>query len=345
MRLNNECSKKVDSSLFPTVRSHQMSYICHARSSLDLKVYQSVREFEGVDRPIVTTGTFDGIHVGHHHILSRLKEIASEVNGETVLLTFSPHPRMVLFPDDHGLKLLNTREEQIEQLAKCGVDHLIIQPFTIEFAQRSALDYVRELLVEGIGVHTMVVGYDHRFGKGREGNFTLLNNFAEMFNFNIEEIPAQMIKDTNVSSTKIRNAIASGDIFTANSYLGYNYPLAGIVIEGDGIGRTIGFPTANLQLLDELKIIPATGVYAVKVIAEGKHFNGMLNIGKRPTVTASDELRIEVHLIDASLTLYGQEIQVEFVQRIRDEKKFGSKEELIQQLEIDKTTALGTLVK
>ncbi len=343
MRLNNECLKKVDSSFFPPVLHIQMRYICLARSSLDLKVYHSVREFKGIDRPIVTTGTFDGIHIGHYHILERLKHIAKEVNGETVLLTFSPHPRMVLFPDDHGLKLLNTRKEQIKQLSKCGIDHLIIQPFTLDFSKRSALDYVRELLVEGIGVHTMVVGYDHRFGKGREGDFEMLVQFSEMFDFKVEEIPAQMIQETNVSSTKIRKAIAKGNLEKANLYLGYNYPFTGIVIEGDAIGRTLGFPTANLNIKDELKIIPGNGVYAVKVNVKGQSFNGMLNIGQRPTVTNSSELRIEVHLIDANIQLYGEELELEFISKIRDEEKFNSREELIKQLKDDQLAALDKL--
>jgi riboflavin kinase/FMN adenylyltransferase len=343
MRLNNECLKNVDSSLFRTVLPIQMSYICLARSSLDLKVYHSVREFKGIDRPIVTTGTFDGIHVGHNHILKRLKSIAEEVNGETVLLTFSPHPRIVLFPDNHGLKLLNTREEQIKQLSKCGIDHLIIQPFTLDFSKRSALQYVKELLVEGLGVNTIVVGYDHRFGKGREGNYDKLLQFAKMFNFKVEEIPAQMIQDTNVSSTKIRNAIASGDVKTANTYLGYNYPLTGIVIEGDSLGRTLGFPTANLSIKDELKIIPGIGVYAVKVHYKGEAFKGMLNIGHRPTVTTSSELRIEVHLIDENIHLYGEELELEFISKIRDEQKFETKEDLVKQLKEDQIAVLDKL--
>lgn len=308
-----------------------------------MKVYHSVREFKGIDRPIVTTGTFDGIHVGHRHILERLQSIAQEVNGETVLLTFSPHPRMVLFPDDHGLKLLNTREEQINQLSRCGIDHLIIEPFTLAFAQHSALEYVRELLVDGIGVHTMVVGYDHRFGKGREGDFEMLQQFGEMFDFHVEEIPAQMIEDTNVSSTKIRNAITEGDVDTANLYLGYNYPLTGIVIEGDAIGRTLGFPTANLKLEDELKIVPGFGVYAVKVNVDGKSCKGMLNIGQRPTVSSSLERRIEVHLINESLQLYGKELALEFVAKIRDERKFENREDLIKQLQADQIAALDKL--
>lgn len=308
-----------------------------------MKIYHHVCEFPSVTRSVVTTGTFDGVHQGHHAIIDRLNAIAQEVGGESVLLTFDPHPRTVLFPSDRTLRLLNDRDEQIEQLRKAGVQHLIIHPFTTEFAQLSAYDYVKQLLVDGIHVNRMVVGYDHHFGNKREGDFALLKKFARDFGFGVEEIPAHMVSAVNVSSTKIRNAIATGDILTANRYLGYNYPLAGVVMQGDGIGRLLGFPTANLHVQTALKLIPAEGVYAVHVHHLGQKFPGMLNIGVRPTVSGSGEVRIEVHLVGGKGEFYGETIRLEFVQRIRDEAKFATRDELVAQLQADRFAVLEVL--
>ncbi len=292
---------------------------------------------------MVTTGTFDGVHLGHHTIIDRLNHVAHEVDGESVLLTFDPHPRTVLFPDDRTLRLINDRDEQIEQLRKAGVQHLIIHPFTAEFARLSAHEYVKQLLVEGIHVNRMVVGYDHHFGYRREGDFALLTQYADEFGFTVEEIPAHMIAAVNVSSTKIRNALTSGDILTANQYLGYNYPLSGVVMQGDGIGRLLGFPTANLLVRNPLKLIPADGVYAVHVHCLGGKFPGMLNIGVRPTVSGSGERRIEVHLVGRQGDFYGEAIHLEFVQRIRDEAKFANRDELMAQLHADRYAVIELL--
>ncbi len=292
---------------------------------------------------MVTTGTFDGVHLGHHTIIDRLNAVAHEVDGESVLLTFDPHPRTVLLPNDRSLRLLNDRDEQIEQLRKAGVQHLIIHPFTAEFARLSAYEYVKQLLVDGIHVNRMVVGYDHHFGYKREGDFTLLTRYADHFGFTVEEIPAHMIAAVNVSSTKIRNALTSGDILTANQYLGYNYPLSGVVMQGDGIGRLLGFPTANLLVRNPLKLIPADGVYAVHVHGLGGKFPGMLNIGVRPTVSGTGERRIEVHLVGRQGDFYGEAIHLEFVQRIRDEAKFANRDELMAQLHADRCAVLELL--
>ena len=291
----------------------------------------------------MTTGTFDGVHVGHKVILDHVVETARRKGAESVLFTFDPHPRTVLFPEDHGLKLLSSKEEKIRLLEQQGIDHVIFHPFSKDFAKLSALEYVRNVLVDGMGVTTVIIGYDHRFGRNREGDFTKLLEFAEMFGFGVEEIPAQDIDDVNVSSTKIRKALASGDIETANTYLGYNYSVDGIVIEGDGIGRTIGFPTANIQVNEPLKLIPGNGVYAVEVKVDGKSYPGMLNSGVRPTVSQTGKNQIEVHLIDTDQTLYGKQIEVTFVRRLRAESKFKNKEALIQQLEKDRLDALNML--
>ena len=300
-------------------------------------------EFEPGSPVVMTTGTFDGVHVGHKVILDHVVDTARRKGAESVLFTFDPHPRTVLFPDDHGLKLLSSREEKIRLLDAQGIDHVIFHPFSKDFAKMSSLEYVRNVLVEGMGVTTVIIGYDHRFGRNREGNFSKLVEYAEMFGFEVEEIPAQNIEDVNVSSTKIRKALTSGDIETANTYLGYNYSVDGIVIEGDGIGRTIGFPTANIQVNEPLKLIPGNGVYAVEVNVEGGSYPGMLNSGVRPTVSQTGKNQIEVHLIDTDQTLYGKKIEVTFIGRLRAESKFDSKEALIQQLEQDRLDALNML--
>jgi len=250
---------------------------------------------------------------------------------------------MVLHPNDHGLKLLNTPEEKAQQLENAGLDHLIIQPFTPDFSKKSALNYTRDLLVNKIQPAKIVVGYDHRFGKNREGSIKNLMEYGEMFNFQVEQISAQTIEDVNISSTKIRQAIEKGDIQTANHYLGYNYPITGIVIEGDQIGNKIGFPTANINVPNDYKLIPENGVYAVKVKYENLWHKGMLNIGVRPTVNSKGELKIEVNLFEFTGNLYEQELRVELIHRIRNEQKFNSLQELKDQLEKDREEAIKML--
>lgn len=311
--------------------------------SVKLKVYTRIEDFKNVVNPVLTTGTFDGVHAGHRAIIARLKQIADREGGETVLLTFHPHPRMVLFPDDKQLRLLQSIEEKKEKLAEAGIDHLILLPFTHEFSRMTSLEYVRDLLVEGIGIHTAVVGYDHRFGRNREGDFTALEEFGEVFGFHVEEISAQLIENVSISSTKIRNALTIGDVSTANSFLGYNYSLKGCVIKGDGLGRTLGFPTANIDIADKHKLIPANGVYTVEVQLGNATFQGMMNIGFRPTVTSSNEQRIEVHLLNFNADLYDQELNVGILNRLRDEMKFNNIDELKAQLLIDRELVLRTI--
>src|SRR3954471_5395461 len=249
-----------------------------------MKVYTNIDDFKGVKNPIVTTGTFDGVHLGHQKLIARLKDVAREEKGETVLLTFSPHPRMVLFPDDNELKLLNSLAEKTELLEKYGVDHLIIYPFTKEFSRLTSIEFVRNILVNSIQTKRLVIGYNHHFGRNREGSFEHLKEYGPLYGFEVEEIPAKDIDHIQISSTKIRNALQSGDVRTANAYLGHTYSLTGKVMEGKKLGRTIGYPTANIHPDDKYKLIPADGVYAVRVKHGETMYDGMLNVGNNPTV-------------------------------------------------------------
>lgn len=311
-----------------------------------MKVYHHLKEFTAaqVTNPVMTTGTFDGVHLGHRVIIDRLNDEAEKIGGESVLLTFFPHPRMVLFPDDHGLQLLNSLDEKLALLADAGIDHVIVQPFTKEFAKLTALEYVKEVLVNAIGVKKMVVGYDHHFGNHREGNFETLKEYAELYQFEVAEIPVQELNEVNVSSTKVRKALLDGDVALANSFLTSKYQLAGIVIKGKQLGNKIGFPTANITPINNYKLIPAIGVYAVEVVWANQTFKGMMNIGNNPTVENTNELRMEVHIFDFEQDIYGEAIIVTFVNRIRSEQKFDNLEALQQQLTYDKTAALEMLL-
>lgn len=305
---------------------------------IGLKVYHSIEEFRRVDGAVVTTGTFDGVHIGHRKIINRLNEVASKINGESVLLTFFPHPRMVLFPEDHGLELITTMDEKIKLLEEAGIDNLIIHPFTREFSRTTSLDFIREILVEKIGTDVLVIGYDHHFGKNREGSFEYLRESGPLYGFQVEEISVQDVDDVAVSSTKVRKALLDGDVATAAKYLAHPFQLSGEVIHGDKLGREIGFPTANLRIKDETKIIPANGVYAVYVYVDENKFNGMLNIGMRPTVNGEMK-RVEVNIFDFDEEVYGSSITLQLVDRIRDEQKFENIEMLKQRLAIDKKLA------
>lgn len=308
-----------------------------------MKVYNSIKEFKKNPNAVVTTGTFDGVHVGHRKILERLKEVAARQKGETVILTFYPHPRLVLFPDDSTLKLLNTQEEKILLLEKYGVEHLIVHPFTKEFSRISSLEYVRDILVNSIGTRKLVIGYNHQFGRNREGSFEHLNEYSALYGFDVEEIPAHEMDSVSVSSTKIRKALELGDIKTANKYLGYEYMLTGTVMRGSSLGQTIGFPTANIHVNDRNKLIPGDGVYGVTVRLKDKIYNGMMNIGVRPTVNNQSRKSAEVHIFNFDLEIYDEIITVCFHNRVRDEKKFENINALKKQLEKDKNAVMKLL--
>lgn len=306
-----------------------------------MRVHADISKLEGIKRPILTIGTFDGVHHGHRGILERVIELAKENNGSSTLLTFHPHPRSVV-NEAKPMLLLNTLEEKLDLLEKVGIDHVIVFPFTKSFSRISALEYVRDLLVNSIRVHQLVVGYDHRFGRNREGDIKVLQEYAELFNFKLEEIPAQTIDEVNVSSTKIRKALQEGDVALAKEFLGYSYKLDGTVVHGDGRGKGLGFPTANMVPDDLDKVVPGNGVYAVKVSYMNEVYQGMANIGLRPTFSGKEENpQIEVNLFGVDKDLYSQELSLTFEARIRDEQKFDSAEDLIKQLELDKQSALA----
>lgn len=305
-----------------------------------MNVFFDIANFKPSKPVILTPGTFDGVHYGHQKILSHLTEVAKQKNMESVVLTFSPHPRKVLFPSGDSLRLINTTDEKITQLERHGIDNLIVYPFTKAFSRISALEYVRDFLINELKVKTLIIGYDHQFGKNRTGDFNYLKEISPLYEFEVEEIPAQDINDIKISSTKIRNAILSGEVDTANEYLGYTFTLSGEVIKGKQIGASIGVPTANIEVTDEDKIIPGIGAYAVHVIIEGKQYGGMLNIGKNPTISNENEKSIEVNIFDFSQDLYGKTIQVNFLKKLRDEVKFEGIDALKAQLSADKLLAL-----
>jgi riboflavin kinase/FMN adenylyltransferase len=306
-----------------------------------MKIYHGLEKFKQLDYAVVTSGTFDGVHYGHRKILDRVKEITKKNGGESVLLTYWPHPRLVLFPDQE-LFLLSSIEEKAELLSQHQVDHLIIIPFTPEFADLSSEDFIVNILVKKIGTKKLVIGYDHRFGKNRSGSFEELKKDGPIYGFEVEEIPKQMIENNAVSSTKIRRALSEGSIEIADEYLGRPYTIHGKVIEGDKIGRTINFPTANIEVIFKHKLIPAEGIFAVKVIIDGKYHNGMLNIGYRPTFGGTQK-RMEVNIFDFNQDIYGQEITLEFYSKIRSEIKFQNVGALKAQLTQDKAAALKIL--
>lgn len=309
-----------------------------------MKIYQGIEQFQKLEKAAVTTGTFDGVHIGHRTILNRLNEVARKMKGESVLLTFYPHPRMVL-QNGNDIKLLNTIDEKIQLLDEAGVDHLIVHPFTKKFSRTSSLAFVRDILVNQIGTKKLVIGYDHHFGRNREGSFEHLKEYGPVYGFEVEEIPAQEIDDVNVSSTKIRKALVEGEMKTANAYLGHPYQLTGRVVHGNKVGRKLGFPTANVQIEKEYKLIPAEGIYAVKVLIADTTYNGMLNIGRRPTVDIKDApLSIEVNIFEFDDTIYGREIQLDLIERIRDEKKFENTDELIAEMQKDKVRCERILI-
>lgn len=299
-----------------------------------MKIYNSVEEFSPDFKVVLTLGTFDGVHLGHQSIIKQLNENADKIGGESVLLTFYPHPRHVLFPDDQKLKLLTTIEERCKMLESYGLKNFIIQEFTPDFSRIKSVNFVRDVLVNKLKVHKLIIGYDHHFGRNREGNFKDLVSLSSLYSYEIERIEPQKFNDISVSSTKIRNLIKDNDIEEAKNYLGHYFCLTGRVIKGKSNGKKLGYPTSNLKIDNNWKLLPNDGVYAVIVEYDSKKFLGMMNIGFNPTFR-SENRNIEVHMLDFDKEIYGEELQVSVVKKIREEKKFDSIEKLKERLQID----------
>ena len=308
-----------------------------------MSVFYNISELSQVTNSIVTIGTFDGVHLGHQKIIKRLVELKQKQGGEIVLFTFDPHPRKILFPEQKDLKLITTTEEKCDILKQFGVDHVLVYPFTTEFSKMQAQDYISNIIVKGLKTKTLVIGYDHRFGSNREGSIDTLKQFAPIYHFDLEEIPAQEINQLNVSSTRIRKAIEDGDIQTANDFLGYTFFITGEVIKGKQLGRTIGYPTANIFIDNADKLIPKIGVYAVNVVLKGVTYKGMLNVGTNPTTDFDNKIKIEVNIFYFDADIYGETLKVEFVKWIRNEEKFANLDELKQALANDKIACTHAL--
>lgn len=297
---------------------------------------QSISKYDKNQASVITIGTFDGVHIGHKLILERLINDARLHNRVAAVLTFFPHPRMVL-QKDSDLKLLNTIEEKKKILEELGIDYLIIQPFTKTFSRLSATAFVRDMLVNALHAKKIIIGYDHRFGRNRNANINDLIAFGNALDFEVEEIPAQEIEAVAVSSTKIRNALLEGDVATANAYLGYSYMLSGKIIKGKGLGRQLGYPTANLRIKETYKLIPKNGAYVIESHLKGRKVYGMMNIGYNPTVDGENQ-SIEIHFLDFEEDLYNQYLQVNILEWIREEQKFNTLDELKEQLHKDQIT-------
>jgi len=305
-----------------------------------MKVHTDLNNFSALN-PVVTIGTFDGVHLGHKKVIKRLQELARKVNGETVIFTFYPHPRLVLNTHQDELRLINTLEEKKILLEKEGVDHMVIYPFTKEFSKLSYTDFVEKILVGQLGMKSLVVGYDHKFGHKRKGTYEDLKVYADKLNFNIEQLEVLNVDTIDISSTKIRHALFEGDIQTTNKYLGHRYFIKGIVVDGKKLGHEIGFPTANVDPQESYKLVPKDGVYAVKVEIDEVMYTGMLNIGFRPTVNHQmDNRSIEVNIFDFDANIYYKNISIYFYKRIRNEQMFKGIDALKEQLVKDKETVL-----
>ncbi|MEP6582944.1 MAG: bifunctional riboflavin kinase/FAD synthetase [Ginsengibacter sp.] len=316
-----------------------------------MQVHSDINNLPFFTNAIITIGTFDGVHTGHLQIINQLKEEANAVNGETVIITFDPHPRMVVNKSLTGqpgkvfeeIKVLTTLSEKTELLKKQAIDHLVIVPFTISFSEQSAEEYIRNFLVEKFHPHTIIIGYDHRFGNNRNGDYKLLEEYQEKYNYKVKEIPEHVLHNVIISSTKIRHSLSEGNIVDANEALGYSYFFEGKVIEGNKLGRTLGYPTANIEITDNTKLIPCNGVYAVEVTMEKSHaLKGMMNIGIRPTIGGIKKV-IEVNIFDFDQSIYNDTIVVHIKKYLRPEIKFAGLEELKFQLGEDKVNALNVL--
>lgn len=311
----------------------------HLYKSDILKIFDSIADFTPVGKTILTLGTFDGVHVGHRKIIDRLLQISASENCQSVILTFFPHPRMVL-QSDSDIKLLNTIEEKAQLLESAGLENLVIHPFDKAFSRMTAEEFVSSILIDKFNIRKIIIGHDHRFGRNRTATIDDLVEFGQQYGFEVEQLSAREIDEVSVSSTKVRDALGRGDMKLANQYLGYEYFLTGKVVEGKKLGRTLGYPTANLQIGESYKLIPKTGVYVVKSTIDGQTVFGMMNIGTNPTVNGG-KLSIEVNFFDFSGDLYGSDLVVAILHRLRDEVKFPSVEALREQLGNDRIASIS----
>jgi len=309
-----------------------------------MKIIKDLKDIERDEKTVITLGTFDGLHLGHQQIVETLIKKSKQVNAKNFLITFDPHPRKVV-PGRNDVKLLSTLEEKISIFEKLGLENLFIVNFTDEFSKQTPEQFVEKYFVDGIGLEEIVIGYDHHFGKGRGGDFELLRKLGEKFNFSVTVVPEYMMDGETISSTKIRNALLEGDILRANKFLGRFYSFKGRVVKGDGRGKDLGFPTANLTIEDEDKLIPAKGIYAAQCITENEKYHGLLSLGNRPTFHEHGEIIPEFYIFDFDKNIYGKSLEVNLVERIRDEEKFNSVEELISQMKKDEETGKEILSK
>ena len=303
-----------------------------------MKLYTNIDDFPLVDYPVVTIGGFDGVHTGHKEILKELVRSAKENHGESIIITFSPHPRLVIYPGN-DIKILTTDDEKIEQLSNADIDNLIIYPFTKEFAKLTSEEFIKNILVNKLHTKKLIVGYNHHFGNDRKGDYHKLTEYSRIYDFELDKIPEHIIQNISVSSTKIRDYLNHGKISQANALLGYEYNITGKVIEGSKIGIKLGFPTANIEVNDSNKLVPPPGVYAVRIKYNGLMYSGMLYIGFRPTIS-SDKFAIEVNIFNFNKDIYNETITIYFIERIRDDRKFDSLDQLKEQITNDKETIL-----
>jgi riboflavin kinase/FMN adenylyltransferase len=315
-----------------------------------MHVHRNIDELPDFLNAVVTIGTFDGVHMGHRQVIQKLKEEAASINGETVIVTFHPHPRKIVSSAILGIRLINTLDERIELLEQLGIDHLVVVPFTELFANQPAEDYIKDFLVARFRPHTIIIGYDHRFGRDRQGDYLLLEQRASIYNYRLQEIPKHILDNISISSTNIREDILHNRIETANKLLGYKFFFSGQVVHGDKLGRQLGYPTANLRILDDEKITPGNGIYAVytainkqgAAAKENQRYKGMMSIGFRPTVDGKKRV-VEVNIFDFNETIYGQQLRVYVKKYLREEIKFSSLEKLVQQIDLDKVESLKVL--
>ncbi len=299
-----------------------------------MNVYRNLDALPAFTNSVVTIGTFDGVHLGHKKIISRLTALSEDISGESIIITFHPHPRLVINPQDTSLRLLNTVDEKIALLEKSGIHNVVIVPFSRDFSEQPAEDYISKFLVHNFNPRIIVIGYDHKFGKNRTGDYHLLESMKGTLNFELEEITKETLDDIDISSTKIRTSLQSGDVALANELLGYNYTLSGTVVRGFQRGRELGYPTANVMVNDDFKLIPSTGIYAVKVHVRGTIHSGMLSIGYNPTFEGKAQT-VEVHILDFNVDIYGDNITIEMIQYMRGEEKFATIDELILAIKKD----------